>query len=405
MTLRASKPRAHAVIWTLFAAEGNEDAKFLRWRPLLQFDVAIVGAGIVGLAHALAAARQGFRTLVIERDERAVGASIRNFGFITVTGQQSGECWRRAMRSRDVWDEVAPQAGIPVVQEGLIIVGRRQETVPVLEAFRQTEMGEACVMLTPDAARRANPALTGQIAAAMYSPHERRVESRDAIPRLAAWLERAHRVTFLRNTAVRRVETGRLETAAGMINAKYIVACPGDDLATLFPERMAHFGVGRAKLQMLRLTPRRPITLDAAVMTDLSLIRYLGYAELPEAAPLRARLRAEQAEHVAAGVHLIAVQSADGTLVVGDTHVYGHTLDPFSNALFDELVLDEFSAVFSGLAYDVSERWIGTYASLDDRLVLIDTPLPDVRLVVVTSGTGASTAFAIGEETIRELTA
>jgi FAD dependent oxidoreductase TIGR03364 len=190
-----------------------------------------------------------------------------------------------------------------------------------------------------------------------------------------------------------------------MINAKYIVACPGDDLATLFPERMAHFGVGRAKLQMLRLTPRRPITLDAAVMTDLSLIRYLGYAELPEAAPLRARLRAEQAEHVAAGVHLIAVQSADGTLVVGDTHVYGHTLDPFSNALRDELVLDEFSAVFSGLAYDVSERWIGTYASLDDRLVLIDTPLPDVRLVVVTSGTGASTAFAIGEETIRELTA
>ncbi len=84
----------------------------------MQYDVAVVGAGIVGLAHALAAARQGFRTVVIDRDEQAVGASIRNFGFITVTGQQSGECWSRAMRSRDVWDEVAKPASIPVLQEG-----------------------------------------------------------------------------------------------------------------------------------------------------------------------------------------------------------------------------------------------------------------------------------------------
>jgi FAD dependent oxidoreductase TIGR03364 len=371
----------------------------------LQYDVAIVGAGIVGLAHALAAARQGLRTVVIDRDEQAVGASIRNFGFVTVTGQQSGECWRRAMRSRDVWDEVARPAGIPVVHEGLILVARRPEAVPVLEAFCKTEMGEACAMLTPEAARRKIPVLTGEISAALFSPHERRVESRDAIPRLAAWLETAHSVAFLRNSSVRAVETGRLDTSSGVINAKYIVTCPGDDLATLFPGRLAHFGVGRCKLQMLRLRPRRPVTLGAAVMTDLSLIRYLGYAELPEAAPLRARLSAEQAEHIAAGVHLIAVQSEDGSLVVGDTHVYGHTLDPFSNARFDELVLDEFDAVFPGLAYDVSERWIGTYASLDDRLVLVDTPLPNVRLVVVTSGTGASTAFAIGEETIKELTA
>ncbi|MGL1549010.1 FAD-dependent oxidoreductase, partial [Vibrio parahaemolyticus] len=46
------------------------------------FDIAIVGAGIVGLAHALAATRLGLRTVVIDRDAQANGASIRNFGFI-----------------------------------------------------------------------------------------------------------------------------------------------------------------------------------------------------------------------------------------------------------------------------------------------------------------------------------
>jgi glycine/D-amino acid oxidase-like deaminating enzyme len=67
------------------------------------FDLAIVGAGICGLAHALAAARLGKRVVVLDRDAQANGASVRNFGFVTVTGQEAGACWRRAMRSRDVW--------------------------------------------------------------------------------------------------------------------------------------------------------------------------------------------------------------------------------------------------------------------------------------------------------------
>jgi hypothetical protein len=39
-------------------------------------------------------------------------------------------------------------------------------------------------------------------------------------------------------------------------------------------------------------------------------------------------LAAEQRAALDNGVHLIAVQSADGSLVVGDSHHYGETLDP-----------------------------------------------------------------------------
>src|SRR5579859_1199340 len=97
-----------------------------------RFDLAVVGAGVLGLACALAAARSGKKVVVIDRDAQANGASVRNFGFVTVTGQQRGDCWRRAMRSRDVWDEVAGPAGIEIVHEGLLVVARRPEAARVL---------------------------------------------------------------------------------------------------------------------------------------------------------------------------------------------------------------------------------------------------------------------------------
>ena len=370
-----------------------------------RFDLAIVGAGICGLAHALAAARRGLKVAVIERDAQANGASIRNFGFVTVTGQQAGDCWRRAMRSRDVWAEVAPQAGIRVEHRGLAVAVRRPEAVAVLEAFRATAMGEACELLTPAAAQERFPMLRGDdLRAALWSPHELRVESREAIPKLARWLAEAHGVTFFHQTLVQAVDLPTVATTSGRLTAPRCVVCPGDDFLGLFRDRFAAYGLTRCKLHMMRVAPVRALpSFTAAVMSDLGLVRYLGYAELPEAAALKRRLEAEQPEHLAHGIHLIAVQSADGSLVVGDSHHYGPTPDPFGPSAVDELILDEFRRVVALPEPMVSERWIGTYASATDRLMLVDRPTENVRLVAITSGTGASTSFAIAEEVINEL--
>ena len=339
-------------------------------------------------------------SIVLDRDTQANGASIRNFGFITVTGQSRGEMWLRAKRARDVWAEVAQAAGIAIQHRGLTMTARRSESFAVLEAFMRTEMAEGCRLLSADTVSRDHPHLsTHSLLAALWSPHELRVESREAIPRLAAWLEAAHGVDFRWRTAVVGVEPLMVATPIGDIVAEAIAVCPGDDLSTLFPERMAAHGVTRCKLQMLRLADPG-YRLGAGVMSDLGLIRYAGYADLPEAAALRERLAREQSDCLDNGVHLIVVQSADGSLVVGDSHHYGPTPDPFSRETIDQLILGEFAEVFGRAPPPVLERWSGTYGYTLDRDVLIDTPMPGVVLATVTTGAGASVGFAVGEEVV-----
>jgi len=367
------------------------------------FDLAVVGAGIIGLSCARAAALRGLRVVVIDRDARSNGASVRNFGFVTVTGQERGTAWTRARRTCAIWEEVARRAAITITQRGVWMMARREEAVSVLEAFVRTEMGEGCRILSrAEATARCRELVSADMQAVLESSIELRVESREAIPKIAGWLAERYGVVFLPRTAVLSVDPPRLETSRGVVDAGAAVVCPGDDIASLFPNEIAKYNATRCGLQMLRLADPG-FRLPGVLMSDLGLVRYRGYSALPEAAALRERLSAEQGEHLQHGIHLIAVQSSDGTLVVGDSHQYAPTPDFFADERVDQLILDEFVAATGRAASAVRERWTGTYLSCTDRSMFVEAPAGNVRIVMITSGSGASTGFAIGEEVVAEL--
>src|ERR1700680_2541223 len=48
------------------------------------FDVVVLGAGIAGLAGALAAARMGLRPLVLEKANQVGGITVHSYGFIWI---------------------------------------------------------------------------------------------------------------------------------------------------------------------------------------------------------------------------------------------------------------------------------------------------------------------------------
>lgn len=366
------------------------------------FDLAIVGAGIVGLAHALAAVRRGLRVVVMERDARANGASVRNFGFVTITGQEAGDTRRRALRSREVWDEVVREAGVDVLQRGTLFVARRPEALAVLEEFAAGDMGGGCRLLDERQMRAALPQLRAGAAGGLASPHELRIEARDAIAAIAAWLEERHGVVFSWDNATLAIEGTTVRHAHGELEANAVVVAPGTAVGDFAPQYARRVELRQCALQMMRVAAPG-FRLPSVVMSDLSMLRYGGLASLPSAAKLRARIERECPREVADGIHLIVAQSADGSLVVGDSHRYAPHADPFADAQVDDMILGELAALLDIGQAHVTERWLGHYPVANVKPLLSETLAPRVELVSVTNGLGMSTAFAIGEETIAEL--
>ncbi|MBV8433920.1 MAG: TIGR03364 family FAD-dependent oxidoreductase [Candidatus Eremiobacteraeota bacterium] len=369
-----------------------------------RYDLAIVGAGIVGLAHALAAARRGLHTIVFDRDAAANGASVRNFGFITVTGQSRGHVWRRARRSRDVWEEIASKAHIPVIHRDECLLAHSARAMAVLEEFAATEMGEQCEVLDARETLEEVPmANERDLAGSLWSPHELRIEPRSAIPALASYLEDAG-VEIRRGVAVRAVAAPALETTAGPVHAGRIVVACGPDLITLFPDACARHATRTCKLQMLRMAPQPDgWRLPASIMSDLGLIRYRGFSELPSAKELSSELRAREPRAIEYGIHAIVVQNADGSLVVGDSHDYAATPDPFYYTDIENEVLRVATDALQIPRREIIERWVGVYPQSESCEWFVDSPDPLTRVVAVTAGNGMSTAFALAEEVVAEL--
>src|SRR6476660_7288234 len=74
--------------------------------------LVIIGGGILGTAHALAAIGRGHDVVQLERETEARGATVRNFGLVWVSGRAEHEL-DAALRSRQLWEDLA--ARVPAI--------------------------------------------------------------------------------------------------------------------------------------------------------------------------------------------------------------------------------------------------------------------------------------------------
>jgi D-hydroxyproline dehydrogenase subunit beta len=367
------------------------------------YDLAIVGAGMVGLAHAYAATKLGKRVVVLDREPQSSGAGATGYGLNVATGQQAGLAWQRARRSRDILLEIAAATGMAMEPRGLMTVALRPEGLDLIESFASSEMGDGCQLLNPDNARKRVPVLKdGGFLGALWSPHELRYETRSFCTTLSRWLAETHAVQFLRGVHVRSVFPSRIDTSGGPVRAEAVIVCPGEELLALFPSRIANYRLTRCRVQMLRVTPGKRLRLPVPVQTDLGLLASPGFADLPDARNLALRLSAERGDPNLPNLRMLAVQNSDRSLTVGDGRLTAPTPDPFLPANTELQILGEMDRILDMPDRLVVERWTGSHV-VADRPLIVDRPTDAVRLVMLTGGFGASMAFAVAEDVVADL--
>jgi D-hydroxyproline dehydrogenase subunit beta len=363
-------------------------------------DLVVVGAGIVGLAHASEAADRGLRVTVVERDARAVGASIRNFGHICATAQ-SGDAYDMAAVARESWLRLGEEAGFEVSRHGTVVVARTTSEMAVLEEFAAARPGDEVRLLTPAGVRDLFPPATEEVVGGAHLPRDLRVPPIDAVPAITRLLE-ARGVTFRWGEHVGAVEQGAVHTSTGTISAPAIVHAVNHDLDRLFPAIAAEYDVRRCILRMFEIAPPRRVRIAPGVLTGTSLLRYDGLAQQPSAALVRQELERDAPELIEVSMNLMLTQRPDGAVILGDTHHYERTHLPFEDEAISEVLLRE-GARLLGSEPRVERRWRGVYASSTRTDFVVATPHPGTRVVAVTSGIGMTTALGLAPRVLDDL--
>jgi FAD dependent oxidoreductase TIGR03364 len=365
--------------------------------------VGIVGAGIVGLAHAWSAAERGHAVTVFERSPRASGASIRNFGMIWPIGQSPGERHQTALHSRDRWLVLRDRAGLDVDSCGSIHLAHHSDEWRVLQEFsdRAPGLGFECQLLTPaEVARHTPAAQPAGLLGGLWSPTELRVDPPAAVRTLPAWLASTFGVEFEWNTTIVEAHTGSLRRADGRVwRGDHSVICTGADLETLFPEILQPSGLRRCKLQMLQTASQpKGWRLGPHLAGGLTLRHYPTFQVCAGLSALCERIATETPELDQFGIHVMASQTPSGGVILGDSHEYDDAMEPFDKQGIDDLILRELRRIIQLPAWEIATRWHGIYAKHPTRPIIAEEPHPGVFVRVGIGGTGMTLSLGMAEQ-------
>jgi FAD dependent oxidoreductase TIGR03364 len=369
--------------------------------------VVIVGGGVLGTMHAVAARGRGFEVVQLERETEARGASVRNFGLIWVSGRKDGPELSLALRARELWSELGAKVpGLGFRAAGSLTLATSDAELSLLKeaAARPDAEHRGFELLDAAAVRAVNPALRGEFAGGLHCRLDAIVEPRQVLPALRGYLgtrgQGKSKYEWLPGREVTEIAPNAVRDHTGAWHrCDLVILCPGAAHTGIAGRYLARSGgVRRVRLQMMQTAP-----LDARVTTALAdgdSLRYYPAFDLPG----RDRLPPQQGAAAQTRAQLLLVQRADGGLTIGDTHEYA---EPFAFDL-DEDAYDHLrgraEALLGVPLPRVQRRWAGVYSEVEPaaagRALYHRAEVePGVVLVTGPGGRGMTCSPAIAEET------
>ena len=363
----------------------------------------VVGAGIVGLATARALATKKYDVRVIERGERATGASIRNFGMIWPIGQPGGKLYERALLSRDIWRQVCREADIWKDEVGSLHVAYNKYEWDVLCELAEVFTHRKYQLVPPDVIAEKFPVVVKQnLLGGLLSAQEIIVDPREAIRKIPLYLEEKYGVEFSWGRTVTEINYPSVFIADEEIQADEIYVCSGADFETLYPSHYSALPVTKCKLQMIRMAAQpNNERIGPALCGGLSLVHYKSFAAAASLGALKEHFEKEYPEYLKWGIHVMVSQNAAGELAVGDSHEYGLTHDPFDKHFINQMILGYLKEFARFADETIVETWNGIYPKLTNgQTDLVMQPEEGVTIINCLGGAGMTLSFGLCEEVI-----
>ncbi|MFT3825446.1 MAG: TIGR03364 family FAD-dependent oxidoreductase [Chitinophagaceae bacterium] len=365
----------------------------------------VIGAGIVGLAITRSLAVRGYKVQVFERNEKAVSASVRNFGMVWPVGQPDGTLYERALRSRSIWKEVCTGAGLWYNEVGSLHLAYNELEWQVINEVAAAAKGTRPVtaISAAEALQRSEAINSDGLLGALWSEDEMIVEARVAIERIPAYLQQQYGVEFYFNTAVTEVRHPEVMTGDGKRwSTDEIFVCSGADFETLYPAVFAENYFTKCKLQMMRLVMQPDNwRIGPSLCGGLSLAHYKSFEVAASLPALKKHFEETLPEYIRWGIHVMVSQNAEGELTIGDSHEYGLVFDPFDKQFINQLVVDYLQKFARFKNWNLLQSWHGIYPKkTDGKTDFVHQPEPGVTIVNGLGGAGMTLSFGFAEEVL-----
>lgn len=138
------------------------------------FDIIIVGGGVVGCAAAYYISKKGFKVLVLERSEIGGGGSSRNGGGVRQSARDHRELPLVKYAVSHLWPALSGELGVDIEyhQQGNLRLGKTQEHMEKLQRMvKQTnESGIQAVLLQGKEIREFCPYISDEVVVASFCP-------------------------------------------------------------------------------------------------------------------------------------------------------------------------------------------------------------------------------------------
>jgi len=371
------------------------------------YDIAIVGGGINGLAHAYAAAKRGLKTIVIEQNSKPLGASVRNFGLQLPLAQLPGENYALALKSQAIWRDVAKEFSFWSKPNGLLVLSLSDLENTVMHEFisQAGALGyNGLKFINKEDLKLATTSSLNYntIAGALFSADETTINPADALQKIALGLKEKYSVDFKYNCTVQKVDGSMIETNLGEINAERIILCTGTAYTQFYPEAFTHLKLKKCKLQVMKLEITDPAWhVNEAIASGISMLHYSSFGIAPSISKLKLFYETHYPELKKYGIHILAVENNNRELIVGDSHEYDEfDFDPGIKTEINDIIIDWANKYLNIASFKVKETWTGQYLkNMGGDIYCRLAPANNLRIINAVGGQGMTISFGLAEET------